>query len=259
MHSMSNSSSFAVVLFQAFFLTGLLLGVLGVGYAEVRSSASYQLQSDSVNFGGGYSSSTNYSLESTAGEVASGDSDSTNYALRAGYQQMQEVFLSITAAPAVTMSPSIGGLTGGTSNGSTSVVVLTDSPAGYELTIVSENAPAMQGTFGTIADYVPQANPLPDYAFTTAATNAYFGFSPEGTDIVTRYRNSGAVCGSGASDDALACWDGLAITDTVIARGAANQPSGATTTIRFRVEVGSDSPVVAGTYIATTTLTAIPL
>lgn len=251
--------SLTVVFFQALFLTLLCVGVLGVGYAEVRSSASYQLQSDSVNFGGGLSESASYSLESTAGEVATGDGVSPTYQLRAGYQQMQEVFLSITDAANVTMSPSIGGLTGGVANGSTSVVVLTDSPAGYELTIAADNSPAMQGALDTIADYVPTANPLPDYAFTTGATNAYFGFSPEGVDIVTRYRNSGAVCGSGSADDASACWDGLSVVDTLIARGSANQPSGATTTIRFRVEVGGDAPVIAGTYIATTTLTAVPL
>lgn len=251
--------SLVVVFFQTIVLTALGLGMLSIGYAEVRSSASYQLQSDSVNFGGGLSESTNYSLESTAGEVATGDGTSSTYKLRAGYQQMQEVFLSISDAADVAMSPAIGGLTGGTANGSTSVVVLTDSPAGYELTIAAESAPAMQGVLDTIADYVPTANPLPDYAFTTGATNAYFGFSPEGADIVTRYRNSGATCGSGVADDVSACWDGLAVADTVIARGSSNQPSGATTTIRFRVEVGGDAPVLAGTYIATTTLTAVPL
>ena len=256
---MQNIRSLFVVFFQALLLSILSIGLIGVGQAEVRSSASYQLQSDSINFGGGYSTSTNYSLESTAGEIASGDSDSSSYKLRAGYQQMQEVFLSITAASDVLMSPSIGGLTGGTANGSTSVVVLTDSPAGYELTISAENSPAMQGVSGTILDYVPVADPLPDYTFTTGASDAHFGFSPEGVDIVTRYRNSGAVCGSGSSDDASACWDGLAVSDTAIARGSANQPGGATTTIRFRVGLGGDANVVAGTYIATTTLTAIPL
>jgi hypothetical protein len=124
-------------------LTLLIVSSLAVSGAQVRTSPSYQLQSDSINFAGGLSTSSNYSLESTAGEVATGESDSASYSLRAGYQQMQEVFLSMTAAPNVTMSPALGGLTGGTANGSTSVVVLTDSPSGYQLTIAAESAPAL--------------------------------------------------------------------------------------------------------------------
>jgi len=122
--------SFCSVILQAIILTSLCLGSLALTFAQVRTSSSYQLQSDSINFGGGLSTSTNYSLESTAGEIATGPADSTSYSLRAGYQQMQEVFLSLTGGQNVSLSPSIGGLTGGTSNGSTSVVVLTDSRVG---------------------------------------------------------------------------------------------------------------------------------
>ncbi|OGG65107.1 hypothetical protein A2929_03625 [Candidatus Kaiserbacteria bacterium RIFCSPLOWO2_01_FULL_45_25] len=251
--------SFCSVILQAIILTSLCLGSLALTFAQVRTSSSYQLQSDSINFGGGLSTSTNYSLESTAGEIATGPADSTSYSLRAGYQQMQEVFLSLTGGQNVSLSPSIGGLTGGTSNGSTSVVVLTDSPSGYELTIVAANSPAMQNGAETIADYVPVASPAADFTFTTGSTDAHFGFSPEGDDIVLRYKDSGGVCGVDSLDTTLACWDGLSTSDTVVAQGPSNQPNGATTTINFRVGVGGSAPVVAGTYIATTTLTAIPL
>ena len=251
--------SFNTLLIQTSVLTLICLLLLTVSFAQVRESPSYQLQSDSINFGGGLSSSTNYSLESTAGEVATGDSDSATYRLRAGYQQMQEVFLSITEAADVTLLPAIGGLTGGTSNGSTSVVVLTDSPSGYELTLAAESAPAMRSDPYTIADYVPVANPTADFTFTTTDPQAHFGFSPSGADIVTAFRDNGATCGVGALDTNLACWQGLSTTDIVIAQGAANQPSGATTTLNFRVGVGATAGVIIGTYIATTTLTAVPL
>ena len=66
--------------------------------AQVMSSSHYSLESDSLNFGGGYSTSTNYIQESTGGEVATGISSSTNYTMNAGYQQMNIVALSFSAA-----------------------------------------------------------------------------------------------------------------------------------------------------------------
>jgi hypothetical protein len=251
--------SFTFAGINALALTSLIFLFLNVVGAEVRSSPSYQLQSDSINFAGGLSSSSNYLLESTAGEVATGDSESTSYKLRAGYQQMQEVFISMTAPDPVVMTPNILGITGGTANGSTSVSVLTDSSGGYELTISAESAPAMQKGGDTIADYVPVANPDPDFSFLTSPTTAHFGFSPEGPDIDNRFRDDGLLCNASTGDTALACWDGLGTSNKVIARGAANQPNGATTTLNFRLVVGGSIVVPAGDYFATTTLTALPL
>lgn len=251
--------SVVLVAGESVLLAFLLLSLLSVGYAEVRSSSNYQLQSDSLNFGGGFSTSTTYVNESTFGEVATGEGESTSYKLQAGYQQMQEVFLSMTQPANVTMSPSLGGLTGGFSLGSTSVSVATDSPAGYELVIEAENSPAMQGVLEDITDYVPVDNPNPDFIFTTATTDVHFGFSPEGDDIPGRFLDNGSDCAVGSSDTGLACWDGLSTTAKVIATGPTNHPVGATTTIQFRLEIGSEATVLAGQYIATTTLTAVPL
>lgn len=250
---------FFLALVQACVLTTLFVSLLVITSAEVRTSPSYVLESDSINFGGGLSSSTNYTLESTAGEIATGESTSTSYALKAGYQQMQSVFLSITTPADVIMTPSIGGITGGTANGSTSVTVLTDSPAGYELTIQAAGSPAMQKGVDSIADYVPASVGVPDYAFTTGATEAFFGFSPEGSDIVVDFKDNGASCGIGSGDTALACWLGLSTVPRVIAEGGANQPDGEITTLRFRVELGGSIVKPEGEYVATTTLTALPL
>ena len=74
------------------------------------------------------------------------------------------------------------------------------------------------------------------------------------------FRDDGGACGTDVDDTALACWDGFDVTDTVIAEGAGgNQPAGATTTVNFRVGVGSSAGVTAGVYIATSTVTALPL
>lgn len=247
--------------FIALVLTVLIGLSLGVTSAQVRSSSNYQLQSDSINIGGGLSSSTNFTQESTVGESATGPSDSSTYSLRAGYQQMQEVFISLTAPGDVTMDPNLPGITGGTSNGSTTVTVITDSPSGYQLTIVSASTPAMQRSGGPefIDDYEVTTYPNPDPSFTIAANEAFFGYSPNGEDIASLFRNNGANCNSGSFTD-IDCWYGPSTTAVTISEASgSNHPSGATTTINFRVGVGSSANVTAGLYIATTTLTALPL
>jgi len=240
-------------------LTILLVGILSVSLAQVRTSPSYQLQSDSINVGGGLSTSTSFTQESTVGEVATGLSDSTNFSLRAGYQQLQEVFLSLAITGDVVMAPDLPGLTGGTSNGSTTLTVITDSPSGYQITIAAENSPAMQSAGGdSIADY--NAGAEPDFSFITGSTDAHLGFSPEGVNVAPVFLDDGGVCGTGSMDASLACWDGLSTSDIVIARATeANQPAGATTTVHFRVGIGSGAGVPTGVYTATTTVTALPL
>lgn len=229
--------------------------------AQVRQSTNYQIQSDSINFGGGLSTSDNYELESTAGEVATGPSNSTNYIVNAGYQQMQVVYISLAGANDVTLSPTLGGLTGGTSNGSTTVTVITDSPAGYQLTIEAENNPAMQSGANTIADYVPVGSE-PDYDFDTGDTDSQFGYSPAGVNVVARFLDDEVdTCGGGGSTDGdLKCWDGLSTTAETISQGSdANHPDGATTTVHFRVGIGGLVGQAPGVYFATTTLTAVAL
>ena len=245
--------------------TLFMLGLLafwwqsGVVVAQVMQSTSYQIQSDSINIGGGLATSTSYQLESTAGEIATGPSDSTNYSLRAGYQQMQTVYLSLSAVADIAMSPAISGVTGGTANGSTTVTVTTDSPAGYQLTIEAENDPAMQKGADTIADYDPGGDP--DFSFTTGSADAHFGYSPEGVDIVQRFLDNGSdTCNTGSTDTALACWDGLSTGAVVIASAAdSNHPDGVTTSVHFRVGVGASAAVTAGVYTSTTTITATAL
>jgi hypothetical protein len=249
---------------QSFILTSvttlILFFCLQLGFAQVRSSSNYQLQSDSINIGGGFSSSTSYIQESTVGEVATGISDSSSYSLRAGYQQMQEVYISMTTPTDVNLSPDLAGLTGGTSNGSTTVTVTTDSPSGYSLTIASEDTPAMNNGAYSITDYNEGADP--DFSFVVTGGQASFGFSPSSVDLVDAFRDNGGgnLCNAGSSDTLLACWAGLSTTDTLISEGiGSNHPDGATTTLYFRVGVGSGAGVIAGLYTATTTLTALPL
>lgn len=226
------------------------------------SSSSYKIQSDSINFGGGQSNSASYKLESTAGEVATGDSSSSNYRLLAGYQQMHQVYLALDdTATDVIMTPALGGVAGGTSNGATGVTVTTDNPAGYAMYIKASSSPAMQGnaTADSIADYTP-AGSDPDLVFSVPANAAEFGFTPEGVDIVGRYVDDGGTCNDGSSDTPDACWDGLSTTNKLIAsRTSANHPTGSGTTLKFRLTIGSSAFKLEDVYTATSTLTVVPL
>lgn len=249
---------FSTSFVSALLLTPVIVFSLQLAGAQVMTSSNYQMQSDSINVGGGLSSSTNYSIESTAGEVGTGQSDSASYSLRGGYQQMLETYIAISGSSAVTLSPSIPGVTGGTANGSTTVTVTTDSLSGYQLTIEAEGNPAMQKGGDSLADYSPIGDP--DYVFTTGSADAHLGYTPEGTDVIQRFLNSGVTCNSGSANAVASCWDGLSTTAVPIASAAgSNHPTGVETSIRFRVGVGGSVIQAPGTYTATTTLTALPL
>lgn len=241
--------------------TLLVLGLLGVSEAQVMQSLNYQIQSDSLNIGGGYATSSSYILESTVGEAATGLSSSTNYIMNAGFQQMQSIYIALSGASNVTMSPSIPGVSGGTANGSTTVTLVTDSPGGYVLTIAAENAPAMQKGVDIIANYDP-AGSDPGFDFDVNTGEAFFGFTPEGADITSQFQDDGgSTCGGGGSlDTHLACWEGVSTSAQTIAQGnSSNHPNGATTTVYFRVGIGAGVNQTPGTYVATTTITALPL
>jgi hypothetical protein len=227
--------------------------------AEGMSSSNYKIGTDSINFGGVRSSSGSYRVEDTAGEIATGNSSSASFAIKAGYQQDSTVNISVTPASNVTMAPSIPGLTGGTSNGQTSITVTTDNPAGYSANISAAASPALNTSYASFADYVP-AGANPDYTFTNSSSASSFAFTPEGNDITTRYQNSGTNCGVAGSDTADACWDGLSTSSkTIVTRNSSNSPAGTVTTIKFRAASGSSHVQQDGIYTATTTITVMSL
>lgn len=239
----------------------LIVGVLLAQplFAAVMTSTSYSIQSDSVNFGGGLSTSTNYTQESTFGEVATGLSSSASFAVRAGYQQMQAVYLAIGTVADVTLTPSIDGTVGGTANGSTTVLVTTDNLTGYELYIKASSSPALVSGINSFADYTP-AGANPDFTFSISPTVAEFAFSPEGSDITSEYKDNGTTCNVGALDTNDSCWNPLTTTNELIAQSAAaNHPSGSATVLEFRAQSGASNAQPSGTYRATTTVTALPL
>jgi len=228
-------------------------------FAAVMNSTNYSIQSDSINFGGGLSTSTNYKDESTFGEIAVGKSASSNYNLKAGYQQMLQVYLALGTVADVTLSPSIDGTVGGVANGQTVVTVTTDDPAGYELYIKASSTPALVSGVNFFTDYVP-VGANPDLTFITPVAASRFGFSPEGSAIVSRWKDDGSSCNTGALDTADSCWDQIGTVNKLVASEAtSNYPSGTQTTLKFRASSGGSNLQAVGTYTATTTVTAIAL
>jgi hypothetical protein len=168
----------------------------------------------------------------------------------------------------VTMSGNLNGITGGTSNGSTSVKVQTNAVNGYYMDIAfasNGSADAMRGqTTGSqsIHDYQTATSSLPDYAFSTASTSAVFAYTVgavDPTDVHQNFLNNGSsLCGTGGTSSTTRCWmEPRTSNFTIIDRGS-SATDGATSTIYFRVHVPNNpNPgLEADTYVATATLTA---
>ncbi len=171
-----------------------------------------------------------------------------------------------TPATNVTMSPSLSGLTGGTSNGGTQVVVTTNNSSGYSMTLTASGTPAMQGNTqgGSIPDYTPGTANVPDYTFAVAANRAEFGYTIEASttlDLDPKFLDDGASnCNTGSSDTADSCWLNASTTAvTVVNRNSETTGSGSTTTLKFRITINSNPvPSIAeDIYTATSTLTAV--
>lgn len=226
--------------------------------AQVMQGGTYRIQSDSINFGGGLSTSTNYVVSDTLGEVGTGFSTSSSYALNAGFQALQAVYISITDSSNITL-PNISGVSGGNSSGQSTWTVVTDDLAGYSLTVAAATSPALKSAQYSILDYVPSGSD-PDYNFNVGNASSTFGFSPEGINIIQRYKDNGSACNTGAGNTVDKCWDGLSTTPKLIAQSASsNHPAGATTTVKYLVGIGSNKIQEPGTYTANLTVTALPL
>jgi hypothetical protein len=219
--------------------------------AYVMESTNFRLQQDSINFGGGLGTSTDYRLEDTLGEIGTGYSSSSNFNLHAGYHQMdQNTYITISSPDAVSMLPAIPGLSGGTATGSAGVAVMTNNNLGYSLYIRASTTPAMQSTSSNFANYTP-AGADPDFLWSVAPAGSAFGFSPEGGDIITRYKDDGAVCNVAGGDNSNRCWDAIGSVNGLISQSNIfNAPNNTTTTIKFQAESGSQHSQQTGHYSA---------
>lgn len=173
-----------------------------------------------------------------------------------------------TPANDVTMVGPIAGITGGTSNGNTNVVVTTNNATGYGMTIAFSDDIAMNhNTIGGahIPNYVPAVAGTADYTFNLPANSSRFGYtvasSTNAADVVQRFRDNGTTCNIGANVSVGNCWynteNAAATPVPLINRSTATPAEGSATNIGFRVGVGANpSPALpTGIYTATATLT----
>ncbi len=168
----------------------------------------------------------------------------------------------------VTMTGSINGVTGGTSNGTTSVKVTTNNSNGYTMSIAFATNTTPNAMLGDVSlsesihDY-PASSSEPTYGFYTASTSAVFAYTATAdntSDVDQSFQDNGAgLCNTPGSSNPGVCWmEPSQSSFQIINRGSA-AVSGATSTINFRVYVpNAPSPaLVTDVYTATATLTAL--
>lgn len=222
------------------------------------SSQNYKLEKDSINIGGlDTSESSSFKIFDTIGEEATGESSSANYSMFAGYRQMDEVYIAIAGPSNIQLSPSIGGVAGGTANGNGTWNVKTDSPSGYYLSIKASTSPALKSDNYYFTDYTPSSSGVPDYLWNIETANSEFGFSPfNSLSQNDKYKNNGSACNTGSEITDGKCWYGLSATYEQIANKTERTLNdGENTKISFKAEV--DGIQQAGNYTAIILVTAV--
>lgn len=249
-----------IITLKFVFVAVLLVSFSLLAGAYVASSSKYRLESDSLNFSGGMATSDNYKMENTVGESGTGFSSSTSVNLKAGYQAMRpDTFISISSSDDITLSPTINGVVGGESNGSSSWLVVTNNPIGYSLSVQASSSPALASGSYSFTDYVPSYSD-PDFKWTIPANESRFGFSPKSVDLVAHYKDNGISCNSGSLQSVGACWNGLSTSAEVVSQSnVSNEVFGSATTLNFRAAVGSGKIQEQGNYVADIIVTAISL
>lgn len=171
----------------------------------------------------------------------------------------------ITDAANVTMVSDITGLAGGQATGTTQFAVRSNSGYTVDIAFTYEGNNAMRGDTtdsDAIQDYA--STTAPSYVFNTASSAAVFAYTVgsstatgENTYIADAFKDNGSACGSG-SYTAANCWMGPTAGAYEIVNNPSAAPTGATSTITFRVYVPNapDPAVEADWYTATATLTA---
>ena len=190
-----------------------------------------------------------------------------SYLLGAGFQQMNEDYLSISVINDVLLQPGVGVVTSN-SVGSETLRVRTDSAAGYTLSIRTTQTPALQhiSTGGTFADYSPAVATTPE-TWLVDSGQSQFGFSAydDANDVDDSEWGDKDDCGNvvtGQPDTIGGLeqyYDGLSTSSRLVAsRASRTTNTGSAVTFCFAAGT-NDGLVEAGSYVAPIVVTAIAL
>lgn len=230
-------------------------------YAYVMSSGNYRIESNSsIGAEGGQDwASANYIFRDTLGEVSTGLSDSNSYKVKAGFQEMQETYITVSAPGPASLAPDIPGMSGGSANASISVTVITDNAAGFNMGMKSAAVPAMP-LVGDPTIYFADYPSTATYSWSVSSGNAQFGFTVEPDtvlDTATAFLDdSGSSCGVGDENNADTCWAGFTGTTNipVINRTTRTDNTGEAEYLKFRAQANNKF-LKEGTYSSTLTMT----
>ena len=162
--------------------------------------------------------------------------------------------LSMTDPADVTMSPDIGGMSGGSSTGTTNFSVTTSNTAGFDTTVKSSSTLKHPTLTDFFKDYT---NTSPTYNWTDPADSG-FGYNVVSTVASLNFKNNGtSACGSGSSNGIEHCWIGFSSTTpyTILSSSTA-QKTGVTATINLKAYLAANQNFSDGTYTTTITVTS---
>lgn len=181
-------------------------------------------------------------------------SDTNTFTVR---QEIGAEIAFATASGNINMaSTAIGGATGGTRFGSTTVAVTTNDSSGYTLDIRFESANGMEHE--TLGDFISYyGTTTPDYTMGLGVANSAFAYSVSSTNQVSAFDNNGSSCGAGTTKSIDNCFriHGTPTADSTIV-DSSSSATDEETIIGFQVQVAGGSGLSNGFYYATTTLTA---
>lgn len=181
-------------------------------------------------------------------------------------QEIASEIAFLTDPNDVVMDTTLSGLTGDSSLGTTTFNVSTNNATGYYVELAFSSSTAMNSTssYAAIDNYLPAGDPNGDWDMSVSAGEGFFAYTvynetTPGDADATFLGNGTNSCTTGSTATMQHCWfnkSDATVAERIIDANSPTVGTGATSSITFRVELGTNSGVETGWYVATGTLTA---